>query len=184
MLGYKSNWQLCSESDLKDYFSTIMNVLDQRCTLIIFRLQEGFDFSEYLKFNEQMNEDNNKNFMKTLNREHRDTTLTMIEESSENSLRSFKDILKSTLSIFNPVNVKENSSMAVGLYRSGISESNAQSSASLHSKIHRNNISSFIEEKVTNEIPKVIFRSMNQFQITQKSGTIDIWWLYDTGELA
>lgn len=180
MLGYKSNWQECSEKDLKDYFKTIISVLEQRCALIIFRIQEGFDFSEYLKLNEEQNnfEDSNRNYMKTFNKEQStDTTnLSMIEESTENTLKSYKDILKNTINLFTP---KDNN----GLYKSGTSQSNAQSTASLHSKLHRSNISSFIQQNVTNEIPKVIFRSMNQFQVTQKTGTIDIWWLYDTGKL-
>ena len=175
LLGYKSNWQECSEHDLRDYHSTIMNVLEQRCTLIIFRLQEGFDFSDYLKLNEEQ-EDNNRNYLKVLKEQPDATTLSMIEESAENTIKSYKDILRNTIDLFTP---KENNNG--GLYQSGISRSNAQSTASLHSKLHRNNISTFIQQNVNNEIPKAIFRSMNQFQVTQKPGVIDIWWLYDTG---
>ena len=180
MLGYKSNWQECSECDLKDYFNTIMTVLDQRLTLIIFRLQEGFDFSEYLKLNEEQNnnEDNNRNYLKSMNSFKDVTTLSMIEENSENTLKSYNDILKNAM--FTP---KDSINLNVGLYRSGLSQSNAQSTASLHSKsLHQSNISSYIQQNVTNEIiPKVIFKSMNQFQVVQKTGPIDIWWLYDTG---
>lgn len=37
MMGYKSNWQDCTERDLSDYYTSMITVLDQRNTLIVFR---------------------------------------------------------------------------------------------------------------------------------------------------
>ncbi|CAG2112238.1 unnamed protein product [Medioppia subpectinata] len=47
MIGYKSNWKTCKEDDLRDYYDTIHNVLESHYSLIILRVKEGIDFSDY-----------------------------------------------------------------------------------------------------------------------------------------
>lgn len=40
------------------------------------------------------------------------------------------------------------------------------------------------ESNSPNAIPDEVFNSINQFQTPQKKGTIDVWWLYDTGGIS
>lgn len=74
--------------------------------------------------------------MKSFSKDQTDLTgLSMIDEDQvENTLKSYKDILKNAVNVFStPKDVD------ISLYR------NAQSSTSLNSKTYRNNISTFLE---------------------------------------
>ncbi|RWS25658.1 solute carrier family 12 member 2-like protein [Leptotrombidium deliense] len=149
MMGYKTNWHECTESDLRDYFNIIHFALDMKYSLIIFRLQEGFDFSDF--FTSVECDSNNTGIRRNRSFPRH---LDVIQETQESTVKSLKDFI----------------GMAVRV-----------------DKIFYNNnkqdpIKTLTEENPT--VPRQVINSVNQFQRIQKEGTIDVWWLYDTGGIA
>ncbi|RWS05726.1 solute carrier family 12 member 2-like protein, partial [Dinothrombium tinctorium] len=158
MLGFKTNWHECSETDLRDYFNVIHYALDMRFSLIIFRLQEGFDFSDFFTSVENKDDTSEENKPKEPPRNISfPTHLDIIQETAENTVKSLKDFV----------------GMAVRVDR--IFDSN-----NMQNK--KESIDTLNEEHLT--VPRQVMNSVNQFQRIQKEGTIDVWWLYDTGGIA
>ncbi|XP_025017856.1 solute carrier family 12 member 2 isoform X2 [Tetranychus urticae] len=125
MMGYKSNWhdKVKDPKDLQDYFNVIHYCLDEHISLVICRVQEGFDFSEFFS---SVSLEKKKPFDETIR--------------PEDTKFDFKFVQK-------------------------IAATEEQ-------------------EKRSSIIPVQVIDSVNQFQKNPKKGTIDIWWLYDTGGIA
>lgn len=98
--------------------------MDQHLSLVICRVQEGFDFSEFfssVSFNGDINHVN----------------VNVPESKQEDNQFDFKIVQR----------IKQTKE----------------------------------KERRESYIPPQVISSVNQFQRNQKKGTIDIWWLYDTG---
>ncbi|XP_074595857.1 solute carrier family 12 member 2-like [Brevipalpus obovatus] len=124
MLGYKNNWHEMSKDpqDLQDYFDVIHFALDHHLSLIICRVQEGFDFSQFFS-SVSLNGNQKENNEEPLNTEDYRFDYKFVQKIKRTGARARRE----------------------------------------------------------SYIPPEVFTSVNQFQKTQKKGTIDIWWLYDTG---
>lgn len=117
---------------IKNYFLNCSYALDMHLSLIIFRVQEGFDFSQYFP---------------SVSLEVPDTQYVQANGKSRFDFSFVESLTSKMTQIMN--NNEE---------RKDIPEARRDST-----------------------VPTQIMKSVNQFQHKQKKGTVDVWWLYDTG---
>ncbi|KAF5270292.1 hypothetical protein FQA39_LY08403 [Lamprigera yunnana] len=161
LMGYKSDWQTCSQPELNEYFNVLHTAFDLHMGVGILRLRQGLNCNNGIKFEEDVQ---NKVQCSSIDSIRQNQSYSQLSQTSSISNLSV---------LTTPVSKKKD-------YVSTIP-------AAEHEEKKRNAINEYLQE---NHIVENIFDSTQlsehllHYQKQQKrDSTIDVWWLYDDGGL-
>ncbi|XP_012274338.1 bumetanide-sensitive sodium-(potassium)-chloride cotransporter isoform X2 [Orussus abietinus] len=167
LMGYKTHWSTCSHKDLQEYFNVLHNAFDHKLAMAILRVPEGLDCS---------------NAVNGLSDEEHSTLAQSSYDLAGNTLMHADSDLSMSGGI-----PRVQSVPAIGTqYAPAVDvptmfrDSPNHGSAKDHVKNKKKQIADrLLLNNGVNGTPEYT----TIFQKKHKHGTIDVWWLYDDGEI-
>ncbi|GAB6029314.1 solute carrier 12 [Chamberlinius hualienensis] len=169
LMGYKTNWRTCDPQETLDYFSIIHEAFDNYMAVGILRLQDGLDYSHILE-EEDM----------STSRNHLMQTNQNISASIDSNMHLRHNMSSSQLSTASSVDNSPPVSPTSNHNGPSFTISSNPQGDAVGEKENLNK-SSYLSK--SQDFPKDVLSTVNQFQRKQKKGCIDVWWLYDDGGL-
>ncbi|XP_065156250.1 bumetanide-sensitive sodium-(potassium)-chloride cotransporter [Atheta coriaria] len=177
MMGFKSNWRVCSTNELTAYFEVLHSAFDNRLSVAILRTPEGLDFSRILD-----NEEDNAI----------STDISLTQTPSRPDLHSNPFAITrmvhadSNLNISNVPSVSDSVQSITVL--NGTAGTGKSAPPTAPSGILKNKKKTAVDKILFTtpsgkEIPANAIDSLSIFKKKQGKGVIDVWWLYDDGGL-
>jgi len=153
LIGFKSNW--IKDLDVsQQYFNILEAAFDHAYSVGILRVRSGLDFSAQIKSVETETEEDDKNSITG----EEDANSTSTDSNSKDSITKDNEESKDDV----PDMLKR-----------------LKSQRSRTRTISRSVYTDTLGNPVSNDVIK----DLNQFQSGKRTGTIDVWWLYDDGGL-
>ncbi|KAF2357911.1 SLC12A transporter C-terminal [Trinorchestia longiramus] len=168
LLGYKTNWNNCSNEDLMSYFNTLHGALNMQLGIAILRVPSGLDFSQ------------------------------IIEDEDAGPLLSYQNGGANDISDLHEPSSLQQQQGQIAQDGTGSEASSPPGSpnperahdvvaglegAQDRKKKRRGSLSSLYHGPGGAKLSKDVLNNITIFQRKQKKGTIDVWWLYDDGGL-
>ncbi|XP_046144542.1 bumetanide-sensitive sodium-(potassium)-chloride cotransporter isoform X2 [Osmia bicornis bicornis] len=170
LMGYKTHWSTCNHKDLQEYFNVLHNAFDQKLAVAMLRIAEGLDCSE-------VSTANGDDEHGTLAQSSYDLTgNTLMHVDSNLSMSSQIPRVQSvpTMDVSGTQYVSIDGPQM-------IRDSPTHGSAREHLKHKRKHTIEKLMEK--RHAMTAVPERLAIFQKKHKTGTIDVWWLYDDGEI-
>ncbi|KAG5893046.1 hypothetical protein JTB14_014826 [Gonioctena quinquepunctata] len=153
LMGYKSDWQTCPKEDLNHYFEALHTAFDLHMGAGIVRIPQGFDCSVVADEETKSTSRNSPRYLP------RNRSYSQMSQGSSNSDRSQIDHREIVSETPNPdVSSKKSKSIA-----------DSAGETACDDQLDRKEI-----------LPSEMFYFQRKIR---RSGTIDVWWLYDDGGL-
>ncbi|XP_076758945.1 sodium potassium chloride cotransporter isoform X1 [Xylocopa sonorina] len=167
LMGYKTHWSTCNHKDLQEYFNVLHNAFDQKLAVAMLRIAEGLDCSEVAI----ANGDDEHGVLAQSSYDLTGNTLMHVD--SNLSMSSQIPRVQSVPTIGTQFVPADGPQI--------IRDSPTHGSARDHLKNKRKHAIEKLMEKRHAMTP--VPERLAIFQRKHKSGTIDVWWLYDDGGL-
>ncbi|XP_071450086.1 bumetanide-sensitive sodium-(potassium)-chloride cotransporter [Hetaerina americana] len=211
-MGYKSIWQTCPRSELIGYFNTLHDAFDNRLGVAILRVSTGLDYSRVTMSHPHSQDEHTDALSLALPSASSSAPDLRSQPSLGSSSpfdvrRAIEDDERTGRLRPKPMLAHLDSTGSLDTLERYDSDSSLHTSGSLGTSPVNHNDDRSKDKKAADavnphdilksktramakkllpfeqNIPPEILDEMTQFQRKQKSGTVDVWWLYDDGGL-
>jgi solute carrier family 12 sodium/potassium/chloride transporter 2 len=196
VVGYKRNWERCSEREVEDYVALLHDAFDLNFGVVIFRLRAGFDATEkkddtgdnpevtvggHAPLKAELS--GRRSASPSLDARKRNSTAPLLEPTEGPSQGSeFTEIPLLPLAgrspasqrPYHPLEMEEEEEDG-GSYHRALSEGRLE----FEEWGRRSSVTS-----AARELGRELVTMPSRFEQVQQRGTIDVWWIYDDGGLA
>ncbi|XP_043264398.1 bumetanide-sensitive sodium-(potassium)-chloride cotransporter isoform X2 [Colletes gigas] len=167
LMGYKTHWSTCNHKDLQEYFNVLHNAFDQKLAVAMLRIAEGLDCSGVVIAN------GDEEHGALAQSSYDLTGSTLMHVDSNLSMSSQIPRVQSVPTMGTPFVPVDGPQI--------IRDSPTHGSARDHLKHKKKHAIEKLMEK--RHAMATVPEHVTIFQRKHKSGTIDVWWLYDDGEI-
>ncbi|XP_043264395.1 bumetanide-sensitive sodium-(potassium)-chloride cotransporter isoform X1 [Colletes gigas] len=167
LMGYKTHWSTCNHKDLQEYFNVLHNAFDQKLAVAMLRIAEGLDCSGVVIAN------GDEEHGALAQSSYDLTGSTLMHVDSNLSMSSQIPRVQSVPTMGTPFVPVDGPQI--------IRDSPTHGSARDHLKHKKKHAIEKLMEK--RHAMATVPEHVTIFQRKHKSGTIDVWWLYDDGGL-
>ncbi|XP_012533277.1 bumetanide-sensitive sodium-(potassium)-chloride cotransporter isoform X3 [Monomorium pharaonis] len=171
LMGYKTHWSTCNHTDLQEYFNTLHNAFDNKLAVAILRIAEGLDCSNVIN-GEDINGDDDHGVLAQSSYNLAGNTL--MHADSNLSMSTQIPRVQSVPTMGTQFITPDTTPVI------GYATVNWKAQENLKQK-KRHVVDKLLERR--NGGMAAIPENVTVFQKKHKKGTIDVWWLYDDGEI-
>ncbi|KAL0108378.1 hypothetical protein PUN28_015133 [Cardiocondyla obscurior] len=171
LMGYKTHWSTCNHSDLQEYFNILHNAFDNKLAVAILRIAEGLDCSSITNGEDTNGDDDHGGLAQS---SYNLSGNTLMHADSNISMCAQIPRVQSVPIIGSPFSTPDTTPV-IGY-------------STIHWRAQEN-----LKQKKKHAVDKLLERrnggmasipeNVTVFQKKYKTGTIDVWWLYDDGGL-